>query len=178
VTGDARVAATLAEGGQTGSSGIGRAVESTFGNLQLVLATLLVLAGLTTVGGTTAAFAQAVHARRRTIGIYRVTGATAGDIVRTILSDALVIGIAASAIATVLGFLATFLIERAGYLTIFGVRLSTTPSLQIIFGSVVGGLVVTLAGAGLATLTLLRVDPATLLQPEESSPASHPGDRQ
>lgn len=173
VTGDERIAATLAAGGGRGS-GIGRAVESTFGNLQLVSVTLLALAALTTVGGTTAAFAQSVHARRRAVGVYRVTGATPGGVLRLVVTDALVIGCVASLAAVVAGLAAAVAVERAGYLTVFGVRLSVTPDPALVAGCVVGALSITVVSAGLATLSLLRAEPAALLS--DDTAGAHAGD--
>jgi ABC-type antimicrobial peptide transport system permease subunit len=163
VTGDERIAAALADGGQTGGSAVGQAIESTFGNLQFILVTLLILAGLTTIGGTTAAFAQSVYTRRRTIGIYRVTGATPREILAVILGDSLRIGVAASLLAAILGLLATGVLARTGYLTVFGIRLSVTPDPMLILGGIAGAVIVTLVGALIATLGLLRVEPALLL---------------
>jgi ABC-type lipoprotein release transport system permease subunit len=163
VIGDKRVAAAIANGGRTGSTGIEQAIETVFGNLRLVLAVILSLAVTMTVGGTTATFAHAVHARRRTIGMYRATGASPGRILRLVLADALRLGVVATVVGLGVGFAALRVLRTAGYLTVFGVRLSPTPSLSL-FSSIVGGaLALTLLGAGLATLGLLLVAPYHLL---------------
>ncbi|WP_226010847.1 FtsX-like permease family protein [Halomicrobium salinisoli] len=162
VTGDDRLASALASGGASGQSGIGQAVEAAFGNLRLVVAVVLGLATLMTVGGTTASFARAVHARRRTIGVYRATGASPVRVAALVFRDALVVGALGTAIAIPAGLLALRALARADYLTVFGVRLSTTPSPALLAGVVLGALAVTALGAGLATAALLRVDPYRL----------------
>jgi ABC-type lipoprotein release transport system permease subunit len=163
VTGDERIAAAIASGGHTGTSGIGQAIETAFGNLQFVLAVVTGLAAAMTVGGTTATFAQAIQARRRTIGIYRATGAGPLRVARLVLADALRIGAVASVGGLGVGLVALRGLAAAGYLTVFGVRLSPTPSVALLGGIVAGALAITLLGAGLATLGLLVAAPATLL---------------
>lgn len=170
VTGDDRIAAALARGAHAGKSGIGRAAETAFGNLRLVLAVVLLLAGAMSVGGTTAAFAQAVYARRRTIGIHRATGASPRDILTLVLVDALRIGVVAGGLAIAFASAGLFLVERLGLLTVFGVRLSPTLSPTLAGGILSGVLVVTLLGAGLATLGLLAASPWTVLVGNTSSP--------
>jgi len=167
VTGDDRIVSALASSGRTGGTSISRAIDAAFGNLQLVFAVLLGLAGLMTVGGTTATFAQAVHARRRTIGIHRATGAVPRQVLYTVLSDALIIGTAATAVALIIAFFVLYALSVAGYLTLFGVRLSVIPTSNILIGAVVGALVLTLLGATLSTIVLLARSPVVLLSGEQ-----------
>lgn len=163
VTGDDRIMAALASSGRTRSTGLSRAIETAFGNLQLVLGVILGLAGLMTVGATTATFAQAVHARRQTIGIYRATGATATQLLRIIIGDALVVGMVATGLALVTGSAVAHLLGRAGYLTVFGVRLAPNPSVWVLAGIGTGALGITLFGAALAVVGMLLDRPAVLL---------------
>ncbi|WP_435065482.1 FtsX-like permease family protein [Halobaculum sp. EA56] len=175
VTGDDRIAAALATDGRTGTSGIGRAIEAAFGNLQLVFGTVLVLAGALTVGGTTATFARAVHGRRRTIGIYRATGASPVRVTRIVLSDALSIGLCSVSIAVPLGLIGLRVADAFGYLTVFGIRLRPTGSPTVLLGAAVGGIVLTLLGAALATGSLLSMSPSRLVRDE--SGIAPPGER-
>jgi len=168
VTGDQRIVSALATTGGDGETGISQSIEVLFGNLQLLVGTLLGLAAFMTVGGTTATFAQAVYARRRTIGIYRATGASPGCILRLVLADTVRIGAIASLAALVLALLALRVLDAVGYLTLFGVSLQPTPSPAVAVGIVVGSLCVTLLGATIATLGLLRPSPASLLSGKRS----------
>jgi len=163
VRGDDRIASALASSGQRGTTGIGQAIDTVFGNLQLVGIVLLALAGLMTVGGTTATFAGAVHARRRSIGVHRATGASPTALVRLVVGDAVRIGAVAACLALVAGVAVLHLLSLAGLLTVFGVSLPATPSPAVAAGTVVGGLALTVLGAGLTTASLLARPPADLL---------------
>ncbi len=163
VTGDDRIAAAVAEGATPGQSGIGRSAQVAFGNLELVLGAIVVLAGLMTVGGTTVSFARAVQGRRRTIGIYRATGASPRRVLRIVLGDALRIGAAATVVALLAGVAVLWLFEAAGLLSPFGVGLSPVPAPGIALGIAAGALGVALLGAALATAGFLREAPVALL---------------
>lgn len=163
VTGDRRIVSALATTGGRGTTGLSQGIEVLFGNFQLFVGALLGLAALMTVGGTTATFAQAIHARRRTIGIYRATGAPPRRILRLVLGDAARIGIVASAIAFGLALLGLQALDAMGYLTLFGIGLQPTPSLAVAVGTIAGALCVTLVGATITTLPLLYAPPAELL---------------
>lgn len=162
VDGDPRLAATLADGGGN-TAGLAGAIEVVFGNLELLLGTVTVLAGLATVGSTLATFAGAVHARRRTIGIRRATGASRASVFRVVLADALVIGLAATVAATLLAVVALLALDAAGWLSPFGVGLLSAASPLVILGAAIAGLVLALSGAALATLGVLATPPAKLL---------------
>jgi ABC-type lipoprotein release transport system permease subunit len=163
VAGDERIAAAIASGGHTGTSGIGRAIETAFGNLRFVLAVVLALAAAMTVGGTTATFAQAIQARRRTIGVYRATGAGPIRIARLVLADALRIGVVATVVGLAIGLAALRGLAAFDQLTVFGVRLSPAPSLDLLGIIVAGALGTVLIGAGLAVFGLLVTSPYRLL---------------
>jgi ABC-type antimicrobial peptide transport system permease subunit len=116
-----------------------------------------------TVGGTTATFAQAVHARRRTVGIHRATGATPWGVLRRVLRDAVLVGSVAALLATLLAQLGLLALSRLGYLTVFGVRLSPVLEPTVLLGCLVAAVGVTVLGATLATVGLLTVAPGALL---------------
>jgi ABC-type lipoprotein release transport system permease subunit len=168
VTGDERIVAALASSGRAGSSGVGQAVEAAFGNLQVVFGALLGLAALMTIGGTTAAFAGAVHARRQTLGIYRATGAPPLRVLRLVLWDVTRLGLLGAIAAAGLAQAGLLLLGRLGYLTAFGVRLSPTLDIGSVIATILGGLALTLLGAGLATVGVLAVAPSALLAPAEA----------
>lgn len=171
VTGDERVVSALASSGRAGSTAIGRAIAVAFGNLQVVLGALVALAGLMTVGATTATFAQAVHARRTTVGIRRATGAGPRAVLGLVLADALRIGVVASALALVLALGALWGLDVAGYLIVFGVRLAPMPPPAVLVGTAAAALGLTLLGAGLATASLLARPPAALVAGERTARA-------
>jgi ABC-type lipoprotein release transport system permease subunit len=175
VTGDDRIAAAIAGGTTTGGSGIGEAIETAFGNLELVLGAIVVLAGLMTAGGTTASFARAVHARRRTIGIYRATGAAPERVLARVLRETLVIGALASMVALAVGVIVLVGFDAAGLLAPFGVRLGAIPDPGVALGIVLGALLIALLGATLATVGHLRATPASLLAGEQGPPRGQAG---
>jgi len=170
VRGDDRVTSVLATTGRRGETGTSRAIAVAFGNLRLLIGTLLVLAGLMTVGGTTATFASAVHARRRTLGVWRATGADPLAVLRLVLGDTLRLGSVAAVISLLLATVALTVLAKLGYLTVFGVSLSPVPGFFIAAGSIGASLLLTLLGATVATLLLLRVPPGRLLTDSVSTP--------
>jgi ABC-type lipoprotein release transport system permease subunit len=172
VTGDGRIAAALATSGHSADSPFARALEVAFGNVQVLGATLVVLAGVMAVGATTASFADAVHARRETLGIRRATGASPLLILRLVLGDALRLGGLAAIVGTLLALGILWLLDTAGLLVVFGVRLLPGLSIPAVVGVTGAGLAVTLLGATVATLAMLRASPASLLagrsEPDET----------
>jgi ABC-type antimicrobial peptide transport system permease subunit len=164
VVGDQRVVSALSQAGQTGESGIGQAAKIAFGNLQVLFGLLLALAGLMTVGGTTATFFQAIHARRRTIGIHRATGAPPHRIISLVGRDALLIGTLATFIAVTVAHAILFALSRLGYLTAFGVRLQPTVSPGQLVMIALGGVLLALIGAAIPTSLLLLTSPSELLR--------------
>lgn len=167
VVGDDRIVAALAAGGQQGSTGIGRAIQVAFGNIQIALGALLVLGAVMAVSGTAATFAGAVHGRRRTIGIMRATGCDPFRVGRLVVGDALRIGVLAASIAIGTGLVAMLALGAAGVLTVYGVRIPTTPDPVVVTGLFGGSVLLTAVGAGVATLGLVRVAPARLLTDDD-----------
>ncbi|KZX48707.1 FtsX-like permease family protein [Haloarcula sp. K1] len=164
VTGDRRLASAVASSGSYASgTPIERSVEGVFGNVQLILGVLVVLSALSTVGSTTATFAQGVHARRQAIGIHRSTGATQWRVLRTILADIARIAIPATALALGLSVVALQLLERAGWLVFFGFRLSARTPPAILAAIFLGGVSLALFGALVATVPYLTASPVSLL---------------
>lgn len=164
VTGDARLASAVASRTDRAPvTGLGRTLGVVLGNIGLVFGLLIGLAGLATVGSTAAAFTGAVRARRRTLGIYRVTGASPLSVLRLVLRDALLVGSVAAVAAALLGTLTVVLLDAAGLLTAFGIRLLPTVQPLVIIAAALGALCIALVGAGLAALGILLSAPASLL---------------
>jgi ABC-type lipoprotein release transport system permease subunit len=164
VRGDDRLGAALASSGRTTpGSGVGQAVEAAFGNLQVLLVGLVGLAGLMTVGGTTAAFAQSVHARRRTVGVRRATGASPARVARALLGDAIRVALAATLLALALASALVKGLVAVGELRAFGAALDPPLSAAVLAGAGAGALALALVSAGLATVALVSAAPARLL---------------
>jgi len=164
VTGDRRLASAVASSGSYASgTPIERSVEGVFGNVQLILGVLVVLSALSTVGSTTATFAQGVHARRQAIGIHRSTGATQWRVLRTIFADIARIAIPATGLALGLSVVALQVLERAGWLVFFGFRLSARTPPTILAAIFAGGVSLALFGALVATVPYLTASPVSLL---------------
>jgi hypothetical protein len=112
------------QGEYASGTGVGRAIENVFGNVQVLFLVMIILAGVSTIGGTTAAFAQAVQSRQREIGIYRATGATRRQLLWLLASDAFRIAAPAGIISFIGIYLILSVLSTANLLVIFGVRLS------------------------------------------------------
>ncbi|HET7323896.1 MAG TPA: FtsX-like permease family protein [Halococcus sp.] len=164
ITGDQRLFSALASTGQYSSgAGIGQAIRSVFGNVQLLFVTMVVLAGLTAVGTTTATFAQVIHARRRAIGIHRATGAPPRRVLAMVLTDVCMISVPAVALAIGLAVATTQLLGSFGALTLFGIRLSTAIPLSVLVGIAASSFFLAVLGAVLATVPFLTRPPTELL---------------
>lgn len=163
VAGDERLASAIASSGQVGGAGPGGLVSRAFGNVWLVLGTLVALGTLMTVGSTVAAFADAVQARRGDIGIHRAVGAGPGRLARLVLADALRIGVPAAVASVVLAGVALQALSRLELLTVFGVRVAPSVSLWLVVPLALGGLLLALASAGVVTWRYGSVDPSRLI---------------
>jgi cell division protein FtsX len=164
VRGDERIPAAVAASGRTTASPLGDAIEVAFGDLRVVAAALVALGALMAVGATTATFAAAVRARRRTLGIYRATGAPPRRIVRLVVGDALRVGVVATAVAAALAGAALIALDRAGRLTVYGVRLLPALDPLAAVGIALAALAVVAVSAALATLAIVRASPADLVR--------------
>ncbi|WP_256686162.1 ABC transporter permease [Halococcus qingdaonensis] len=178
VEGDQRLFSALASNGQySGGAGIGQAIRSVFGNVQLLFVTMLVLAALTTIGTTTATFTQVIHARRRAIGIHRATGASPRRVLTTVLRDVCLLSVPAVAVALALGVGTVRLLGQLDLLTLFGIRLSTAIPGPVLLGTAVGAFALSVLGAVLATLPFLTRPPTDLLDGTVSEPTTREDDR-
>ncbi len=174
VSGNDRLVAAYANSGNSGGkTGIARALNTAFGNLQVLLAVLVTLAGTMTVGSTTAVFAQAVHARRQAVGVYRATGASPMRVLRLIVADALTVGLVAVGSALILGFVGMSLLSVLDYLVVYGVRITPTLSPTVVLGSLVGGLTIILLSAVFVAGSLIVRQPTTLVRNDAVSNRSH-----
>jgi len=164
VTGDERLVSAVASNGAYASgTPIERSIEGVFGNVQLILGVLIALSALSTVGSTTATFAQAVHARRQAIGIHRSTGATQWRVLRTILGDIARIAVPATALALALSVVTLQFMESAGWLVFFGFRLAARMPPRVLAGIFLGGVALATLGALVATVPYLAAAPVSLL---------------
>ena len=155
VTGDERIVAAYANrGAYSGGSGIGRILETAFGNLSFLVGILSVLAGIMTIGSTTAMFAQTIHARRQAIGVHRATGASPRQIAGLVLSDALKIGVVATGIALVSATVLITVLAWSGFLTVFGIQITPQLTLTVVGIVVVGELTIVFCSALLIVLEL------------------------
>ncbi|WP_458190822.1 FtsX-like permease family protein [Haladaptatus sp. NG-WS-4] len=163
VHGDDRSFSTLAQNTKyTGGTGLGQAIRSVFGNFNLLLIVMVVLAGLTTIGGTTATFAQAVHARRHALGVYRATGATRWHILRILFTDAFRIAIPASLLAVVVTLVMIQTLAFVGLFTVFGLQLETQVPLSLLLVAEVAALVLMFISVFIAALPYLLAEPTTV----------------
>ena len=166
VTGDNRIFSTIAGSGQysggTGA-GFGQAIKTAFGNLNLLLGAMIVLICVMTIGGITATFTQVIHARRRTIGIYRATGASSIRIIKTIIGDVLRFAIPSTVFALIIAFGLYQSLRYLGYLTVFGVRAPASAPLIAFVLTLFTGILLAVISALLASMLFLQIPPRNLL---------------
>jgi hypothetical protein len=164
VTASDRLIALLGRSGlyDPGSSLI-RSIESLVGNFQIIQVTIVALAFLMGTGTTATVVIQAVHARRRTLGVHQATGASPRRIARIVLGDGLRLG----AIASVIGVAATYVgltvLVETGYTVLFGVRIAPLVNAWVLGGLLAGALLLVGVSSLLAAGWILRVDPGDLL---------------
>lgn len=163
VVGDERIAAALATRGEETDSTFAQAIDVAFGNIRILGATLVGLAGLMAVGAATATFSGAVYARRESLGIRRAAGASPLTILRLVVGDALRLGAVAAIAGTGIALAGLWLLDALGLLTVFGVRLWPGLTGLAVLGVTGTAVVVALVGAVGATIAVLRASPATLL---------------
>jgi ABC-type antimicrobial peptide transport system permease subunit len=167
---DRLVAALAARGHAGGATSIETAIESVFGDLTLVTAGIVALAGLMSVGSIAATFAGAVSVRRRTLGILRATGAGPRRVFRMVLWDVARIALPAIGLAMVGGYGLVAIARGVGLLTVFGIGIEPVVSARLLGTIVLGAGAVVLVGASLATVAVLRADPARLVRGDRSRP--------
>lgn len=164
VQGDERLGAALAASGYGASGGgLERALEFALGNLAVLVAALAGLTALTVVGAMSAVLARAVRAKRRTIGVYRATGASPRRMLWLVLVDAARIGAVAALLALGVATLVTVVLADLGALTAFGIALDPWPSLGLAAGLFAGSVALTMVAATVATVSLVRTPVRELL---------------
>ncbi|QLH76757.1 ABC transporter permease [Halosimplex rubrum] len=163
VAGDDRLASALASSGRvSGATGTSGLLSRVFGNLWLVLATLVGLGAVMTTGSTVAAFADAVQARRSDIGVHRAVGASPRRVARLVLGDAVRIGVPATLASVALAGVALWVLARAGAFTVFGVRVAAALPVAVVGPLALGSLALALASAGAVAWWYSSVDPSRL----------------
>ncbi|WP_122089222.1 FtsX-like permease family protein [Halalkalicoccus subterraneus] len=148
---------------QSGAA-MGQLIEQTIGNIQILFGTMIALAGLMTIGSTTAAFAQAVHARKKAISIHRSTGASPLQVLRIIVLDACKLAIPAVVLAAIGAVVALFCLNALGLLSVFGVRLTADLPPVLILSTLAGAVVIAVCSAALAALPTLLSSPIAVWQ--------------
>lgn len=146
---------------QSGAA-MGQLIDQTLGNMQVLFGTMIVLAGLMTIGSTTAAFAQAVHARQKAIAIHRSTGARPTRVLRIIILDACKLAIPAVLLAAVGALIALFLLNAGDLLSVFGIQLTTDLSPLLVLLTLLGAVVIAVCSAVLAVVPALRSSPTAV----------------
>ncbi|WP_162562490.1 FtsX-like permease family protein [Salinigranum rubrum] len=168
VQGDSRVLSVVTSGASySPGTPVGQAIENVFGNVQVLFGAIVLLAGFATIGGTTAAFAQAVHARGRTIGIHRATGATDRQVLWMLVRDAVVIALPSTLVGVLIAYVALRVLEFSGLLVVFGIRLSIPAVPWLVAMVIVGGLLLSMTSVVAGALGFLRAPPTRLLRLRE-----------
>lgn len=131
-----------------------------------LLGTAAGVTGFVSVFVTASTFAFVIALRRRELGLLRMAGATPGQVRRTLLGEAGVVGVAASAAGCALGvwaapWLVRALVEGGVAPTCFTLRAAVRWPYEVAFGV---GVLVALAGAWTAARRAGRVGPAEALR--------------
>jgi putative ABC transport system permease protein len=149
------------------------AVESTV--LSRLLTVFTIVAALTGVLIITNTFAISMVQRRRELALMRVIGNTRSELVRSVLTEALVLGVAATALGLVLGRFVVILIQqlfdRAGVEAFNGPVVFTAGTLAT---TVFVGVVITMLSALRAAISGSRVPPAAALRDAAVDESSDP----
>ncbi|WP_331234264.1 FtsX-like permease family protein [Natronorarus salvus] len=154
--------AAFERGQYSSGAAMSHVVENTVGNIQLLLATMVGLAGLMTIGSTTAAFAQSVHARHETIAVYRATGAGPKRLLKIVGLDACRLAIPAALFAGIAALLAITVLDTIGVLSVFGVRFGTDVRPLLVLLTLLGAVCLAVCSAVLALLPALISTPASV----------------
>jgi ABC-type lipoprotein release transport system permease subunit len=163
VTGDGRLSTVVARNTDTETgAGLGVAVATVFGNLQVIVAGLLALAGVMVGGTLVASFSRTIHARRRTLGVYRATGATPRQVAVLLFRDGLVVGSVSVVLGLLLGVVLLWILDYRGMLVFFGVDVAPSYSLPVLALVGVGAFALVLVGLGLSASAVLGAPPASL----------------
>jgi len=168
VAGEGRLSTVVARNTETQrGGGLGVAISTIFGNLQVIVGGLLALAAVMVSGALVASFSRTIHARRRTIGIYRATGATPGQIGRRLLREGVVIGSVSVALGLFGGCVLLWVLDARNALVFFGITVAPaySPVSLALVGASSFGLV--LLGIGLSAAAVLRRPPAALLSGDD-----------
>jgi predicted lysophospholipase L1 biosynthesis ABC-type transport system permease subunit len=123
---------------------------------------MVALAGLMTIGSTTAAFAQAVHARHEAIAIHRSMGASPVWVLKIVVLDACKLAIPATLLAAAVALVAISVLDRAGLLSVFGVRFATGAGPLLLLLALLGAVFIAVCSAVLALLPALSSSPAAV----------------
>ncbi|MXR40699.1 PEGA domain-containing protein [Halobaculum sp. WSA2] len=145
-------------------TGIGTVITRVFGNVQVLFAGMVLLAGVATVSGTVAAFARAVQSRGRTVGIYRATGMSRRRVLAIVAGDALRLAVPAVAAAFALATVAAVIAEELDLLVAFGVRIELALLSPAVAVALVGSVGLAVASAAVASVPFLLAPPAALLR--------------
>ncbi|QZP38455.1 FtsX-like permease family protein [Halobaculum magnesiiphilum] len=164
VSGSPSGGASLPEGAgaYAGGTGIGTVIRQVFGNVQVLFAGMVLLAGVSTASGTVATFARAVQARRRTIGVYRATGMTPTRLIRVLVRDAALVATPAAVGATAIASLLVAVLRALDVLVAFGIRIDPEIASPAILIAVLGSIVLAACSVCLAAVPILRAPPAGL----------------
>ncbi|HUO41325.1 MAG TPA: ABC transporter permease, partial [Mycobacterium sp.] len=151
------------------------AALSFFNTALLIFAFIALFVGAFTIYNT---FSIIVGQRTRELALLRVVGASRGQILRSVLSEAAIVGLASSAIGVGLGVLAAIGLEAL--LSVFGVTLPTGPLTfeprTAIVGLVVGTLVTVVSAIGPAR-NAVRIPPVVALSDRPADEAGSAGRR-
>ncbi|WP_435065491.1 FtsX-like permease family protein [Halobaculum sp. EA56] len=150
-----------------GGSGLGTVIMRVFGNVQVLFAGMVLLAGVSTVSGTVAAFARAVQSRRRTIGVYRATGMTRRQLLSLLIGDAIRLAVPAVATALFAASVTAFVAARFDLFVAFGVRIDLPFLSWPVAVAVIGSVLLAIGSVCLAAFPYLAAPPARLLTRDE-----------
>ncbi|GAA0220651.1 ABC transporter permease [Halobaculum roseum] len=167
-TNDATGSASLPSeaGSYASGTGLGTVITRVFGNIQVLFGGMVALAGASTISGTVATFARAVHSRRQTVGVYRSTGATRGQLLSVLVRDAVLVAVPAALLAVVLAAAVALVISELDLLVAFGFRIDLPLASPVIAVAVVGSVLLAALSVCIAAVPFLAAAPSRLIERE------------
>jgi putative ABC transport system permease protein len=124
-----------------------QAAKISEGNVAVALFSIGTVSALVSALAIVAVSAKEVHEGRRTLGVLKTVGASAGAIRRLVFPQALLLGLAGGAIGVLLGIAAVTALSSYGALMVFGHELEVMVDFRVALFSLLGAVLISMVSA-------------------------------
>ena len=124
-----------------------QAAKISEGNVAVALFSIGAVSALVSALAIVAVSAKEVHEGRRTLGVLKTVGASAGAIRRLVFPQALVLGLAGGAVGVLLGIAAVTALSSYGALMVFGHELEVMVDFRVALFSLLGAVLISMVSA-------------------------------